>query len=67
MMKFLMGISAMAVLAGLALLGLALGSAFANGQALHEHSLFYPALCCLAAGVLNTMSIFLLDTKRTQA
>lgn len=56
--KFLMGLSAVAILIGLVLLGLAFGASVSTGNSVSKHALSLPALGCLCSGALTYMMIF---------
>ena len=59
MTEFLTGVSAVSMLIGLALLGLTLGSAVSTGNAMVDHMLFWPAVICMGAGVVNLMPMLI--------
>lgn len=63
---FLTGLSAAAMLIGLALFGLTLGDSLASGIAMREHMLFFPAIVCLGSGVLSLMLVFLSDVSKSK-
>lgn len=64
---FLSGLSAVSILIGLTLLGLALGNSLSTGIAMGEHLLFTPALVCMAVGVLNLMPIVLSGSSKPKS
>ena len=53
------GIAAMAMMIGLAILGLALGESFAHGTAYSEHTLTDAGLFCIGGGFLLHCMMFL--------
>ena len=55
--EFLAGISVASMLIGLVLLGLTLGNSVSTANAMADHTLFWPAIICMGAGVLNLMPI----------
>lgn len=65
--EFLTGISAVSILIGLALLGLTLGDALSTTGSMADHKLFWPAMVCIGAGVLNLIPMLLVGTGKAKS
>ncbi len=61
-----MGISAVSVLIGIALFGLALGNTLKGTIAMNQHMFFIPSVICMGLGSLNIFLVTLINSSLLQ-